>query len=95
MDQEFYQEEWYEEDTLPADDLSHARDHLEGVIEILYHGTKPICDLDFCLQELCSSLDVYFPVHKDLKIQQKENDYFEIGKILMESSIPFLEKINV
>ncbi len=50
--------DWIHKDDMP--DLSHAVDHMEGLLRIIY-GEKPVSDLEFHLEEILSVLGMDLP----------------------------------
>ena len=59
------------QDNLP--DLNHLRDHVQGIIDVIY-GSGNIRQLEFCLDEVCSELDMKLNAGRPVLEKKKQND---------------------
>ena len=82
-----YINHWASEDEMPISyqDLCHARDHMELILEAAYDGTRSMEELDHSFEEVAAALDLKFCKEKKLKLQRKENPYFDLGVSLMNN----------
>lgn len=65
-------------------DLEYAKEKMQVILDGLY-GDKPLNDMEEAVYEVCGALDIPTPLKKDLNIQKKPNEYFELGKYFMEN----------
>jgi len=82
-----YINHWASEDDLPIshEDLAHAKEHMKLVLEAAYDGTRSMQELDSSLEEVAAALDLKFCQEKKLKLQKKENPFFDLGVSLMKN----------
>lgn len=65
-------------------ELEYAREKMQVVLDSLY-GDKPLNDMEDAVFEVCGALDLPTPFKKELNVQKKSNEYFELGKYLIEN----------
>ena len=69
-------------------ELEYAREKMQVVLDGLY-GDKPLNDMEDAVYEVCGALDIPTPLKKELSVKKKSNEYFELGKYLMENQAKF------
>lgn len=81
-----YTNHWASDDEMPIsyEDLCHAKEHMLLVLEAAYDGTRSMQELDRSLEEVAAALDLKFCKEKKLKLQKKENPFFDLGVSLMK-----------
>ena len=72
------------EQHISYEDLCHAKEHMMLVLEAAYDGTRDMSELDRSLEEVAAALDLKFCKEKKLKLQRKENPFFDLGVSLMK-----------